>query len=72
MAADLLQRLRTQLAQAEADLKSHMASWEYAFAMGAGGDGSRNHPAHRKTRARTDQLLARCRDLQARLAEHEL
>jgi hypothetical protein len=49
-----------------------MASWEYAFAMGGGRDGGRNHPAHQQTRARTDALHARCRDLKAQLAEHEL
>jgi hypothetical protein len=72
MPGDLPQRLRAELAQAKTELQTHMASWEYAFAMGGGGDGSRNHPLHRRTRARTDELLARCRDLQARLAEHEL
>ena len=46
--------------------------WEYAFAMGGGRDGGRNHPVHQQTRARTEELHARCRDLKARLAEHEL
>jgi hypothetical protein len=49
-----------------------MASWEYAFAMGGGRDGGRNHPVHQQTRARTEELHSRCRDLKARLAEHEL
>ncbi len=49
-----------------------MASWEYAFAMGSSADGGRDHPKHRETRERTEQLAIRCRDLRARLAEHEL
>ncbi len=49
-----------------------MASWEYAFAMGGGRDGAGEHPLHRKTRERTALLEERCRDLRARLAEHEL
>jgi hypothetical protein len=72
MTPDLPERLRAELEQATADLKAHMASWEYAFAMGGGGDGGRNHPVHQQTRARTEELQARCRDLKARLAEHEL
>jgi hypothetical protein len=72
MPGDLLERLHDDLVQANAELKAHMATWEYAFAMGGGGDGARNHPVHQRTRARTDELVARCRDLKARLAEHEL
>jgi len=49
---DLPQRLRVELEQATAELKAHMASWEYAFAMGGG----RNHPVHQQTRARTEEL----------------
>ena len=62
--------LETKLAQATAELKAHMATWEYAFAIAAGSHGGRNHPVHRETRARTDGLAARCRELSARLAEH--
>jgi hypothetical protein len=62
-------RLETQLAQAAAELKAHMATWEYAFAMAAGGHGGRNHPVHRETHARTERLAARCRELRRRLAE---
>jgi hypothetical protein len=69
---DLPERLRAELEQATAELKAHMASWEYAFAMGGGRDGGHNHPVHQQTRARTEALHARCRDLKARLAEHEL
>ena len=55
-------RLKAQLAQATAELRAHMASWEYAFAMGHGcsvGD----HPRHRAVRERAA-------DLRARIAEH--
>jgi hypothetical protein len=64
--------LETQLAEAAAELKAHMATWEYAFAMAAGCDGGRNHPLHRETRARAELLAARCRELRARLADQEL
>jgi hypothetical protein len=66
------ERLQTELAEATAELKAHMATWEYAFAMGASSQGGRQHPAHWETHARTERLMARCRDLRARLAEHEL
>jgi len=65
-----LQKLRAQLAEADAELRLHMASWEYAFAMGQSCHGGSEHPTHWATRARTEQLLRRCRDLRARLAEH--
>ena len=66
------EKLKAELADASAELKAHMASWEYAFAMGASREGASNHPAHLETRARTERLVARYRDLRARLAEHEL
>jgi hypothetical protein len=72
MDCQLVERLRSELARTEADLKAHMASWEYAFAMGGGRDGARDHPVHRQTRARTAELVSRCRDLKAQLAEHRL
>jgi hypothetical protein len=61
--------LRLQLEEATADLKKHMASWEYAYAMGAGPAGE--HPVHWLTRERTAALRARVDDLRARIAEHE-
>jgi hypothetical protein len=64
--------LKRELAQATAELKAHMATWEYAYAMAAGCHGGRDHPVHWETHARTDRLTARYRDLKARLAEHEL
>jgi hypothetical protein len=66
------ERLQTQLAKATAELKAHMASWEYAFAMAGGCHGGRDHPLHWETHARTERLTARCRELRAQLAEFEL
>jgi hypothetical protein len=64
--------LKAELAEALAELKSHLASWEYAFAMAGGCHGGAEHPSHWVTRARTETLKERCRDLRARLAELEL
>lgn len=69
---DAVARLRAELAATEAELRAHMASWEYAFAMGSTRDGGSEHPVHWVTRARTDELVARRRALVARLAELEL
>ena len=66
------ERLETELAHATAELKAYMATWEYAFAMAGGCHGGRDHPVHWATQARTDELEARCDDLRARLAEHQL
>jgi hypothetical protein len=63
--------IEAELAAARAELRSHMASWEYAFAMAAGPGSGREHPVHWATRARTERLLERCRDLEARLSEHD-
>ena len=68
----MLELLKTELAAAEAELRAHMASWEYAFAMGSSADGGRDHPKHRETRERTERLVIRCRDLRARVAEYEV
>ena len=68
---EMRDRLQVELADATSELRAHMASWEYAFAMGSSRDGSRNHPMHEETRARTERLEARCRDVRARLAEFE-
>ena len=65
----MTEQLREQLDEATRELKAHMASWEYAFAHGAR---SNDHPLHTATRARTEALRNRVKDLQARLAEHEL
>jgi hypothetical protein len=69
--ATLLERLRAELEETTAELRAHMASWEYAFAMGSGCHGATEHPAHRATREQTEHLQTRCRDLRARLAEFE-
>lgn len=66
------QHLRAELAAVEADLKKLMASWEYAFAMGGSCHGGGEHPRHWATRAHAEQLICRCRDLRARLAEHQV
>jgi hypothetical protein len=68
----VLDALKAELASAEAELRAHMASWEYAFAMGSSRDGASNHPVHRSTRERTEALVTRCRDLRARVAEHDV
>jgi hypothetical protein len=65
-------RLRAELEAAKAELKAHMASWEYAYAMGASAHGATAHPVHQRTRERTTELQRRCTVLKARLAEHEL
>jgi hypothetical protein len=66
------ERLQAQLTQATAELKAHMASWEYAFAMGASCHGGTSHPVHWETQARTERLTARCRNLRAQLAEYDI
>jgi len=66
----VIERLQLDLEAATAELKAHMASWAYAFAMGAGHHGGQDHPTHVATRARTEALQSRCRDLRAQLAEH--
>jgi hypothetical protein len=68
----MYEKLRAELDDAMAELKAHMATWEYAFAMAGGCHGGSEHPWHWATRARTDTLRQRCRDLRARLAELEI
>jgi hypothetical protein len=68
----MIDRIRTELDEANAELAAHLASWEYAFAMAGGANGGREHPVHVRTRERTERLQARCRDLRAQLAEHQL
>lgn len=70
--ATLHERLKAEMDAASAELTAHMASWEYAFAMGSARDGAQNHPLHAETRARTERLIARYRDLRALLTEHQL
>jgi hypothetical protein len=63
--------LKAELERARTELRAHMESWEYAFAMGSSRDGASEHPQHWATRARTEELAARVRNLTARLAEHD-
>jgi hypothetical protein len=67
----VLDRLRAELETATAELRAHMASWEYAFAMGSSCHGATEHPVHQATRERTESLRARCHDLRARLGEFD-
>jgi hypothetical protein len=64
-----MNELRQELEAATAELKAHMASWAYAYAMAAGPAGE--HPVHWRTRERTAELQSRIADLRARVAEHE-
>jgi hypothetical protein len=64
------ERLQQELDEATAELKRHMASWEYAYAMAAGPSGE--HPVHWATRERTAALRKRVEDLKARLQEHDV
>jgi hypothetical protein len=64
------ERLEAELERATAELRAHLASWPYAFAMAGGCHGGRDHPVHWETHAMTERLETRCRDLRARIAEH--
>ena len=61
---------KQELAKSEAALTAHMASWEYAFAMGSVCCGS-EHPRSWATRTETDRLVMRTRTLKALVAEHD-
>ncbi len=65
-----MQHLREELEAASAALRAHLASWPYAFAMAGGCHGGGDHPALRAVRDEVDRLRERCRDLEARIAEH--
>jgi hypothetical protein len=64
-----MEHLRAELHEATATLRAHMASWPYAFAMAGGCHGGANHPTLQAVREETERLRARCRDLEARIAE---
>jgi hypothetical protein len=66
------QLLENELDGATAELKAHMATWEYALSMAGGCHGGRDHPLHWATQSRTEALNTRCRNLRARLLEHKL
>ena len=65
----MTEQLREQLEAATRELKTHMASWEYAFADGAR---TNDHPRHAATRAPHARAPESGQRPQARLAEHEL
>jgi hypothetical protein len=65
----VVHRLQTELDEATAQLRTHLASWPYAFATAGSGHGGSEHPALRAVRDENERLRARCRDLRARLAE---
>lgn len=44
---------------AREELKAHLASWEYAFAMSPSCYGASSHPTLIKARERADELRAR-------------
>jgi hypothetical protein len=66
------ERLREELDAATAELREHLASWEYAFAMAGGPNGGADHPRHAATRRHTEALLRRVKDLKARIEEHDV
>jgi len=66
------EQLEIELARATAELRAHMATWEYAFSMAGACHGGRDHPQHWVTQSRTELLAARCRNLRARLREHQV
>jgi hypothetical protein len=68
---EMIEHLRTELAETTAELNVHLHSWEYAFAMGSSCHGATNHPVLHAARAKTARLERRRGDLLARLAEHE-
>ena len=64
-----MEDLEAQLAHAMHELRRHLESWPYAFAMAGGCHGGGEHPALREVRSENERLRARCRDLRARIAE---
>jgi hypothetical protein len=65
-----MEHLRTELEEASAALREHLASWPYAFAMAGGCHGGAEHPTLRAVRDEVERLRTRCGDLEARIAEH--
>jgi hypothetical protein len=65
----MTEQLKQQLEETQRELKTHMASWEYAFAYGAR---TNDHPKHAATRQRTEELRTRIKDLKALIAEHDV
>jgi hypothetical protein len=67
-----IENLRRELANAQADLRAHLASWEYAYAMGSTLHDGGNHPLHVATRSRTDNLTMRVKELELLLEEFDI
>jgi hypothetical protein len=65
----VVHQLQSELDEATAQLREHLASWPYAFAMAGSCHGGSEHPAVRALRDENERLRARCRDLRARLAQ---
>jgi hypothetical protein len=65
----VVDQLQAELDEATAQLREHLASWPYAFAMAGSCHGGGEHPALQAVRDENERLRARCRDLRARLAE---
>jgi hypothetical protein len=65
----VVDELQAELDEATAQLRAHLESWPYAFAMAGSCHGGREHPALCAVREENDRLRARCRDLRARIAE---
>jgi hypothetical protein len=70
--SEQISQLRIEFEEASAELKTHMASWEFAFAMGDSHHGGANHPTHLETREKTEKLVARYNAVKARIAEFVL
>jgi Mn-dependent DtxR family transcriptional regulator len=67
-----IEKLREELADAEAELIAHMASWEYAYAMGSTLNNDSKYPLHVATRDRTKTLNMRVLSLRTQLSEFEI
>jgi hypothetical protein len=67
-----IEKLREELAQAEAELGAHMASWEYAYAMGSTHNNDSKYPLHAATRDRAKTLNMRVLSLRTQLSEFEI
>ena len=66
--ATAAQPLHERLSAAEAALRAHLASWEYAYAMGSPCQGGAEHPTLRAARARAGRLGADVDDLRAQVS----
>ena len=65
----MMDQLKADLELVSAELARHLATPEYAWAMGMGCSGGREHPLLQAAYDRAEALQRRCGDLRARLAE---